>query len=229
MVKVLECIKSGVIVSCQAQENEPFYNEIAIGAMMKDVVAGGACALRVAGARDVKTAKQLFPEIPVIGITKPKIIPANYKELVYITPTFEDIVLLTEAGADIIAFDATARVRENSVEDMINKIHSLGKLAMADIALYPEAFEADKFGADIISTTLSGYTVESDSNSEEPDFELLEKSVQNLKTPIILEGRIWEPTDIKKAFDLGAHSVVIGSAITRPKEIVKRYIRKAKV
>lgn len=229
MKNVLECIKSGVIVSCQAQENEPFYNEIAISAMMKDVVAGGACALRVAGARDVTLAKQMFPEIPVIGITKPKIIPANYKELVYITPTFEDVELLSQAGADVIAFDATSRIRKNSVEDMINKIHSLGKLAMADVALYSEAVEADKCSADIISTTLSGYTKESDNNSEEPDFELLEKSIQNLKTPIILEGRIWEPTDIKKAFDLGAHSVVIGSAITRPKEIVKRYIRKAKV
>lgn len=229
MENVLECIKSGVIVSCQAQENEPFYNEIAISAMMKDVVSGGACALRVAGVRDVKIAKKLFPDIPVIGITKPKIIPENYKELVYITPTFKDIELLASCGADIIAFDATNRVRENSIEDMINKIHSLGKLAMADIALFDEAVQADKFNADIISTTLSGYTKESDNNLEGPDFELLEKSLQELNTPIILEGRIWEVTDIRKAFDLGAHSVVIGSAITRPKEIVKRYIRKAKV
>ncbi len=226
MKNVLECIKAGVIVSCQAQENEPFYNEIAISAMMKDVIRGGACALRVAGARDVSLAKSLFPEIPVIGITKPKIIPENYKELVYITPTLEDVELLAGAGADIIAFDATNRARENSIEDMINKIHSLGKLAMADVALFSEAIEADKFGADLISTTLSGYTKESESNSEEPDFELLQKSVQKLKTPVILEGRIWEPSQIKKAFELGAHSVVIGSAITRPKEIVMRYIRK---
>ncbi len=229
MKNVLECIKNGVIVSCQAQENEPFHNEIAISAMIKDVVAGGACALRVAGARDVSLAKKMFPDIPVIGIIKPKIIPENYKELVYITPTLKDVETLAKAGADIIAFDATKREREVSVSDMINKIHSLGKLAMADIALFDEALEAEKCSADIISTTLSGYTTQSDSNSETPDFELLEKSVQNLKTPIILEGRIWEPDDIKKAFALGAHAVVIGSAITRPKEIVKRYIRKAKV
>lgn len=229
MKNLLECIKNGVIVSCQAQENEPFHNEIAISAMMSDVVSGGACALRVAGARDVSLAKKMFPDIPVIGITKPKIIPQNYKELVYITPTLEDAKTLAEAGADIIAFDATKRKREVSVCDMINKIHSLGKLAMADIALFDEALEAEKCSADLISTTLSGYTTQSDNNSEKPDFELLEKSVQNLKTPIILEGRIWEPDDIKKAFELQAHSVVIGSAITRPKEIVKRFIRKAKV
>ena len=94
---------------------------------------------------------------------------------------------------------------------------------MADISTLEEGIYCDSLGADIISTTLAGYTLESDNSSETPDFELLEKLVGTVKKPVILEGRIWHPEEVKKAFELGAFCVVIGSAITRPLLITKRF------
>lgn len=223
----LDNLKNKIIVSVQAMPSEPLYQEDCINALMKSVVTGGAQGLRVAGVRDVKNAKKLF-DLPVIGITKPDKLPENWLELVYITPTLDDVKNLIEAGADIIAFDGTLRDRITPLESMISEIHNAGRLAMADIATYEEGLVCAKLGVDIVSTTLSGYTKESLSKSEEPDFELLEKLVKNAKIPVILEGKIWEPSQVKKAFDLGAHSVVIGSAITRPQLITKRFIDSVK-
>ena len=228
-MEVLNRLKNKIIVSVQAAPDEPLYEEQCIIAMMQSVVNGGAGGLRVAGARDVKNAKKMF-NIPVIGITKPDKLPKNWQEVVYITPSVEDERCLIEAGADIIAFDGTARKREkSSIEELINYIKSNSRLAMADIATFEEGLNCEKLGADILSTTLSGYTMESLTNSNksdsEPDFELLKKLVKNTKLPVILEGRIWEPKQVKKAFELGAHCVVIGSAITRPQLITKRFIK----
>ena len=95
---------------------------------------------------------------------------------------------------------------------------------MADISTLEEGLNCEKLGVDILSTTLSGYTQETLSDSDEPDFRLLEELVKNTKLPVVLEGRIWEQAQVKKAFDLGAHCVVIGSAITRPQLITRRFI-----
>lgn len=218
-------LKNQVIISVQAAYGEPLYEETAMKAMIETVVKlGGAAALRLAGIRDIKNAKSMFPDIPVIGITKPQKLPENYLDLVYITPNICDCSAVADSGADIVAFDATLRERENSIVEMIDVIHSKNKLAMADIATFEDAKNAKECGIDLISTTLSGYTTQTLSNSAEPDFELLEKIVKELKTPAILEGRIWEPNQVKKAFELGAHSVVIGSAVTRPQHIVKRFL-----
>lgn len=219
----LNVLKNKVIVSVQAAFGEPLYDEVALNAMMKSVVNGGAQGLRVAGARDVKNAKQFF-DLPVIGITKPKQLPENWLEMVYITPTIEDVNILIEAGADIIAFDGTSRKRPCPIKDMVDLIHAKGRFAMADIATFEEGINCAKLGCDIVSTTLSGYTKESLTQSCEPDFELLEKLVKSIDIPVILEGKIWEPSEVKRAFELGAHSVVIGSAITRPQLITKRFI-----
>ena len=222
-MNAIDLIRKKVVVSVQALSHEPLYDENCMIAMMKSVVKGGAAGLRVAGARDVRNAKKNF-SVPVIGLTKPDKLPPNWKEIVYITPSVKEVRELTDAGADIIAFDGTSRKRENSPEEMISLIHSSGRLAMADIATFEEGINCAKLGADIISTTLSGYTLESENNSNEPDFELLEKLVKATDTPVFLEGKVWEPRQVKKAFSLGAHSVVIGSAITRPQLITKRFI-----
>ncbi len=223
---IIERIKGAVIVSSQAQKNEPFYDETAMLAMMKSVVDGGAQGLRLAGGRDIRNARANWPDIPIIGITKPDIIPKNYKELVYITPTLEDVELVASAGADVIAFDATLRPREVSIEALISKIHEVGCLAMADISSFVEGASAVKLGADLVSTTLSGYTTNTHPRgSDGPDFELL-KVLITLGCPVVLEGRIWEPYQIKRGFELGAHCVVIGSAITRPKEIVRHFMER---
>lgn len=217
-------LKNKIVVSCQAMPDEPLYKEECLLAMMKSVVNGGAEVLRVAGARDVKNAKKLG--VKVIGLTKPDGLPPNWKEIVYITPTLKEVNELIDAGADIIAFDGTSRPRPNgcTLKDIIDRIHACGRCAMADIATLEEALNCVELGVDIISTTLSGYTQESLSDSTEPDFDLLGQIVAKTDKPVILEGRIWEPSQVKKAFELGAHCVVIGSAITRPQLITKRFI-----
>ena len=113
MNNVLEKIKGTVVVSVQAMPSEPLYLEKCMVAMMKSVLNGGAGGLRVAGVRDITNAKRLF-NVPVIGITKPDRIPPNYKEIVYITPTIKDVLDVIHAGADIIAFDGTQRVRPHN-------------------------------------------------------------------------------------------------------------------
>lgn len=230
MNNTLNRIKGTVIVSVQAMPSEPLYLEKCMVAMMKSVVNGGAGALRVAGARDVRNAKRLF-DVPVIGLTKPNVIPKNWKEIVYITPTIKEVIELVEAGADIIAFDGTQRKRPNNekIQDLIKYIHINKKFAMADISTLEEGIKAQEAGADILSTTLAGYTLESaDSPSKEPDFKLLKDLVEHTKLPVVLEGRIWEPEQVDKAFELGAHCVVIGSAITRPQLITKRFVFRKK-
>lgn len=230
MNDILNRIKGTVVVSVQAMPNEPLYLEQCMIGMMKSVVNGGAGALRLAGARDVKNAKKLF-NLPIIGLTKPNIIPKNYKELVYITPNIKDVIELVEAGADVIATDATQRKRPNNekLQDLIKYIHINKRLAMADISTLEEGLNAKELGADIISTTLAGYTLESaNSPANEPDFELLKQLVEQTQLPVVLEGRIWEPEQVDKAFELGAHCVVIGSAITRPQLITKRFVFRKK-
>ena len=199
-MNIINRLKGKVVVSVQAMPSEPLYLEKCMVAMMKSVIKGGAGGLRVAGARDVKNAKHLF-DVPIIGLTKPDIIPSNWQEIVYITPTLKEVIELVEAGADIIAFDG-------------------------DISTLEEGINAEKLGANILSTTLSGYTQFSQNRGNGPDFELLKQLVDNTNLPVVLEGRIWEPEEVDKAFDLGAHCVVIGSAITRPQLITKRFVQR---
>jgi N-acylglucosamine-6-phosphate 2-epimerase len=226
---IISKLKNKVIVSVQAMPSEPLYKEECMIAMMQSVVKGGAAALRVAGARDVKNAKELF-KVPVIGITKPDVIPPNWKEVVYITPTMKDAKKLIEAGADIIATDGTSRPRgEDNLKQIIKFIKINKRLVMADISTLSEGISARVLGADIISTTLSGYTQFSPETSSEPDFELLKSLVNSVDCPVVLEGRIWQPEQVDKAFELGAYAVVIGSAITRPQLITKKFVNRQEI
>lgn len=220
---IIESLKGKVIISSQAMPNEPFYDENCMLAMMQSVINGGAAGLRVAGKRDVINATTFG--VPVIGLTKPDKLPENWRSVVYITPGIKEVKDLIEAGADIIAFDGTSRPRPDgsTVEQLIQLIHLAGRLAMADISTLEEGVNCIQLGADIISTTLAGYTDESGEASETPDFELLENLVKSTDKPVFLEGRVWNPEEVKKAFELGAHSVVIGSAVTRPQLITKRF------
>ena len=226
-MNIINRLKGKVIVSCQAMPSEPLYLEKCMVAMMKSVVKGGAGGLRVAGARDVKNAKHLF-DVPVIGLTKPDIIPSNWQEIVYITPTLKEVIELVEAGADIIAFDGTMRERPNGakLEELSKYVRINNRVSMADISTLEEGLNAEKLGANILSTTLSGYTQFSQNRGAGPDFELLKQLVDNTNLPVVLEGRIWEPEEVDKAFEIGAHCVVIGSAITRPQLITKRFIQR---
>ena len=226
MVEILDKIRKKIIISCQASSGEPIYEENCLLSIVKSVINGGASGLRLAGVKDIRRTRK-FSNIPIIGITKPDPLPDNWKEIVYITPTFEDAKKISEAGADIIAIDGTSRKRpKENLAELIEKIHTeLNKLVMTDCATHEEGLMCALMGADIISTTLSGYTQNTlDKNKDEPDFELLENLVKTVNCPVILEGRIWTVEHARKAFDLGAHAVVIGSAVTRPQLITKRFV-----
>lgn len=229
MNELLNKLEKRIIVSCQSSKDDPLNNTNCKKAIIKSVIRGGAAGLRLAGINDIKETRT-FTDIPVIGITKPDPLPGNWKEVVYITPTYKDAAQIADAGADIIALDGTSRERpaENLAEIIYKTKQNLKKLVMADVSTINEGLACHQLGADIISTTLSGYTsYTQEKDNGKPDFELLEGLVNALSCPIILEGRIWTPEHVKKAFDLGAYAVVIGSAITRPEVITRRFAASA--
>ena len=227
MNEIIDKIRKKIVISCQATSGEPFYDLNCLMAMVKSTISGGASGLRLAGERDIREVKK-FSDLPVIGITKPDPLPQNWKSIAYITPTFNDAKRIKNAGADIIAIDGTSRKRpEENLTELIYKIKAdLNTPVMADISTLEEGLMCKLLGADIISTTLSGYTAETlDKDNGKPDFELLKKLIKVVNCPVILEGRVWTPEEAKEAFKLGAWAVVIGSAVTRPQLITKRFTR----
>lgn len=182
---------------------------------------GGAVGIRADGPADIRAIKEAV-HIPVIGIYKVRY--PGYEP--YITPTFEAAKEVADAGADVIAVDATLRPHPGdlSAGELIAQIKRLGLPVMADISTLEEGTAAARAGADIVATTMSGYTPYS-RRSHEPDFTLIEELVRSLRIPIIAEGRIWTPEQARKAIDLGAYAVVVGTAITRPCVITERFVR----
>lgn len=221
MRNVIELIEKGLIVSCQALEEEPLHSSFIMSKMAFAAKQGGATGIRANSYEDIVEIKKAV-DLPVIGIVK-----RVYEDSdIYITPTIEEIDELVNAGADIIALDATDRTRPNGksletfIKEIRQKYHDL--ILMADISTYEEGIRAFELGFDIVSTTLSGYTPYS-KKLDNPDFELLEKLIKAVSVPVIAEGRIWTPEDAKKALQMGAHAVVVGTAITRPREITRRF------
>lgn len=192
--------------------------------MAQSVLNGGAGGLRLAGAYHIEAIRKMT-DLPIIGITKPDIIPENFKEIVYITPTFADAESIAKAGADIIAIDGTKRPRPSeSLEGLIKKIHlELNCAVMADVSNLDEAVNASALGADIISTTLAGYTTYTKA-TEGPDLDILKSIIDSVDTPVICEGRIETVQQMQQAFNIGAFAVVIGSIITRPHLITKKFV-----
>lgn len=216
---MLDGVKGNLIVSCQALADEPLHSSFIMGRMAIAAKEGGAVAIRAQGVDDINEIKEVA-KLPIIGIIK-----RNYDDSeIYITPTIKEVEELLETECEMIALDATKRKRPNNenIKDLIDAIHAKEKLAMADISTLEEGIEAEKIGFDCISTTLSGYTPYS-KQSDKVDFELLEELVKTVKIPVICEGRINTPEELKKAFELGAYSAVVGGAITRPQQITKRF------
>lgn len=217
---MIEKIKNGLIVSCQATPEEPLHSSYIMGKMAFAAKVGGAVAIRAAGVNDIIQIKR-DTDLPIIGLIK-----KNYKNSeVYITPTKHEVKKLLECPCDAIALDATLRERpdKSQLHELVKMIHEHGKLAMADVSTYEEAVNAEEVGFDLVSTTLSGYTSYSP-QSNEPDYKLVKKCVKNLKVPVIAEGRISSPQQLEKMLKLNPFSVVIGSAITRPQLITKDFV-----
>jgi N-acylglucosamine-6-phosphate 2-epimerase len=197
MIHILEDLRGGLAVSCQAAEDSPLHQTHHIVAFAQAAVMGGAKAVRIEGIDNVAAVRQAV-SAPVIGITK----IAQSGSDVYITPNVSDVRELWNAGADIVAFDATKRSRPSSVPELITEIHGGGRIAMADISTLVEAAEAIDAGADFVGTTLSGYTPYS-SQGETPDFVLM-RGLSSARIPFVSEGRIWEPSEARLAVEYGA-------------------------
>lgn len=217
---MLEKIKNGLIISCQALEGEPLFSPFIMGRMAKAAEEGGAVGIRAQGVEDIIEIKSVT-KLPVIGIIK-----RNYDDSdVYITPTKREVDELLTSKCEMIALDATKRIRPNNEKlwDLIRYIKNNGILVMADISDYDEGVISMEMGADCVSTTLSGYTDYTRKNNC-INFDLIDKLVKNLKIPVIAEGRIESPEDLRKVYNLGIYSAVVGSAITRPQLIAKKFV-----
>ena len=214
-------LQGGLIVSCQALPEEPLHSPFIMGRMAVAAKQGGAVAIRAQGVDDILEIEKMV-DLPIIGIVK-----RYYEDSdIYITPTRKEIDELLETNCFMIALDATNRIRPNNekLEDLVDYIHKNNRLAMADCSTYDEIMYAEKIGFDFVSTTLCGYTPYS-INVDGPNIELIKKCISVLNTPLIAEGKIHYPYQLKEVMDAGAYCAVVGGAITRPQEITQRFVK----
>ena len=212
--------RKGLIVSCQALEDEPLHGGDTMAKMAVAAVKSGAIGIRSNGVFDILSIKQAV-DVPVIGLIKRNMPSSD----VFITPTLKEVKAIVAASAEIVAMDVTDREgRLEAVKPLIAYAHEQGAFVMADVSTFEEGLAAEQLGVDFIGTTLSGYTPYSP-QLEGPDFELLTRLSALVSVPVVAEGRIWTPEDAVRAMEGGADYVVVGSAITRPQLITSRYVK----
>jgi uncharacterized phosphosugar-binding protein/putative N-acetylmannosamine-6-phosphate epimerase len=217
----VKAIAHRLIVSCQAGTEEVLYGSTYMVGMARAAKEGGAGGLRVNGVEDIAAVHKAV-DLPIIGIEKQK----HPQYGILITPDFEAARRIAEAGADIIALDGTTNRdgKEADLHQLIERIHNeLHLPIMADISCLQDAVFAQNAGADLLGTTLAGYTAHGRPMLPGPDLDFLHELVQTTHLPVIAEGRFEQPNEVAQAFTVGAYSVVVGSAITRPQMITQRF------
>ncbi|MFN8491353.1 MAG: N-acetylmannosamine-6-phosphate 2-epimerase [Caldilineaceae bacterium] len=225
MSSLIEQLRGGLVVSCQADADSPVYGPKFMAAFARCAEIAGAVGIRVNGPADTRAVRKAV-KLPIIGIYKLR--TAEYP--VYITPTLQSARQIVRAGGDIIAIDATHRARPEgkSPEELIAAIHTkLGVPVMADIDSLEEGIAAANAGADIVATTMAGYTPARPKTAG-PDLDLVRALAERITTPIICEGRIGRPEDGRAALAAGALAVVVGTAITAPIAITQGFVRATK-
>jgi len=215
MTAILESLVGRLIVSAQAYPGEPMRDPRTMVAVSQSAVMGGAAAIRLQGLDDIRLGAQTL-DVPVIGLWK------DGKDGVFITPTLEHALAVANAGADVVALDGTRRDRPDgrSLAEVVKALRNeTGALIMADCGSAGDAVAAAEAGADIIGTTLAGYTGERP-KGQGPDLDLIaELSALELGRLLVAEGRIHTPEHARQALEAGAASVVVGTAITHPQTI----------
>lgn len=201
-------LRGGLVVSCQPVDDGPLDHDEVVARMAEAALSGGAQALRIEGAARLAHVRRRLPQALLIGIVKRSVADSPVR----ITPEVSDVQALADAGADVIAVDATARPRPATVEALLESIRARGIFSMADCATLADGREAARLGFDIVGTTLSGYT--GGPVPAEPDWQLLEELAAD-HPRVMAEGRIHTPSQVREALALGAWSVTVGTAITR--------------
>ncbi|MBW7883220.1 MAG: N-acetylmannosamine-6-phosphate 2-epimerase [Caldilineaceae bacterium] len=217
----LEQVRGQLIVSCQALPNEPLFGAEIMARMAVAAAQGGATAIRANSPDDIRAIRASVV-LPIIGLYKVELL--GYA--IYITPTIAHAREVAAAGADVVAVDATLRPRPEfaNLPEFIAALHeATGLPVLADISTVDEGIAAAAAGADMVSTTLSGYTPYSPQDTS-PDIELVRALVQNVPVPVLAEGRYHTPDQVVRALQAGATAVVVGGAITRPQEITRRFV-----
>ena len=218
---ILKQLRHGLIVSCQAKTGSPLRDSKMMAAMARAAEQAGAAGIRADGPADIAAIRAVV-KIPIIGIYKQELPGTD----VYITPTLESAQAVIAAGADLVALDATVRPRPGDVTaaDMIRLCQTeLGIPVMSDVSTVAEGITAAEAGADLVATTLVGYTLYSHHLSP-PNFELIRELVLAMATPVVVEGHISTPAEARRALDLGAYAVVVGAAITQPDQITRHFV-----
>jgi N-acylglucosamine-6-phosphate 2-epimerase len=214
-------LSGGLIVSCQALPHEPLRDPRIMAAMAAAAVMGGAVAIRANGPDDVRAIREAV-EVPIFGLLK-----RRYPDSpVYITPTLDDVRRIAEAGCDVIAVDATDQPRPNgeALAAFLGAIkRELRQPLMADVSTLAEGIRAADLGADLVATTLAGYTPYSRQQTT-PDLLLVEELAARVTVPIVAEGRFTTPDQARQALARGALAVVVGSMITRPTHITAHFV-----
>lgn len=220
--EVLNRIRGGLVVSCQALCGEPLHSSYIMGRMAVAAEEGGACGIRANSPEDVLEIRRNV-SLPIIGLYK-----VEYGDSeVYITPTMKEVDAMAQTGCEIIALDATDRPRPGGVglAEFFTAVREKypDRLFMADTSCFEEGRRAVELGFDLVGTTLSGYTPYTHGRSL-PDYELMERYVRELRVPVVAEGGIWETAQLRRARETGVWACVIGTAITRPQEITRRFV-----
>jgi len=214
-------LNKGLVVSCQVPDGTPIDTPEFIAAQAKTVLQAGAVGIRAQGIANVKAVAQSV-SVPIIGLVK------RYSEstLIHITPAIDDVLGLEQAGATIVALDATGRLRENglSFPAFMEELRSKTDIPiLADVDTVEAAILAESLGCDAVATTLSGYTEVP--APKLPNIELISEIAKAVKIPVIAEGGFNKPEQVLQAFNAGAWSVCIGTAITNPYLLAKSFVQ----
>lgn len=226
MNELLKQLKGGMIVSCQAEGDDPFNaNPEYMALFARAAEMGGAIGIRTQGIEKLKAIKRAT-KLPVIGLLKSQFPDGT----VCITGSFNEVEQLIAAGSDIVAIDGTFRKREGlSGPEFIKEVKKrYGCIVLADIATYTEAKACEEAGADCVSTTLNGYTPDTLQYHEGPNYDVLIECVNGLTVPVFAEGRYNTPAEAGKAMELNAYAVISGTAITRPRVITQWFVNEIK-
>lgn len=218
-----EQVRGKLIVSCQALPEEPLHSSFIMGRMAYAAFLGGAAGIRANTVEDITEIRKTV-DLPIIGIIKK--VYEDHSD-VYITPTMAEVDALVDCGVEAIALDATDRVRPGglTLAEFFPLVRAKypDQLFMADCSSVEEGMRAAELGFDLIGTTMAGYTPYTKGRSL-PPFDMIETLVKECGKPVIAEGNISTPEHLRQAMETGVLTVVVGSAITRPMEITKRFV-----